>query len=83
MYFSSFRNCLIKSVSELVKQAIRNTHNLPVYLYDNENKELLQIFTNHKELIKEYNVSPKTLIKYLDSGKVWRRQYFITSNPMF
>lgn len=54
-----------------------------INLIKKETKELLKLFTNRKELIKEYNVSPKTLIKYVDSNKVWRGKYIITSNPMF
>lgn len=69
-----------KLVTDLVKQTIRNTHNQPVYLYDYETKKLLNVFSNQKEFIKEYNVLSKTVIKYLKSKEVWRDKYIISSN---
>lgn len=72
-----------KPVTEIVKQAIKEALSRPTYLYDSESKELVQFFTSRTEFIKEYKVSPKTVIKYLDSGLVWRDKYLITSKPMF
>jgi group I intron endonuclease len=59
-----------KLITDLVKQTIRNTHNQSVYLYNYETKELFKVFFNQKEFIKEYNVSSKTVIKYLKSKEI-------------
>nr|UVN15654.3 hypothetical protein [Gongronella sp. w5] len=59
-----------KSVTELVKQAIREASCKPVYLYDFKTKELISMFSSQKEFMKEYKVSPKTVIKYLESGEI-------------
>lgn len=34
---------------------------------------------SHKDLVKELRISSKTLIKYKDSGKVFRDKYIISS----
>jgi group I intron endonuclease len=69
-----------KLVTELVKQAIKDTKNQRVYLYDSNTKELIKVYSSQVEFIKELHVSPKTVIKYLKSGEVWRDKYFISSS---
>lgn len=71
-----------KSITEFVKQVIKDTQSKPVYLYDSDTKELISVFSSQKELIEEFNVSPKTVIKYLKSGKIWRDKYIISSNVL-
>jgi group I intron endonuclease len=69
-----------KLVTELVKQAIKETQNQRVYLYDSNTKELMKVYSSQVEFIKELHVSPKTVIKYLKSGEVWRERYIISSS---
>jgi group I intron endonuclease len=69
-----------KLVTELVKQAIKDTQSQRVYLYNSETKELIKVYSSQTELIKELHVSPKTVIKYLKSGEVWRDKYIVSSD---
>jgi group I intron endonuclease len=69
-----------KLVTELVKQAIKDTQNQRVYLYDSNTIELMKVYSSQIEFIKELHVSPKTVIKYLKSGEVWRERYIISSS---
>jgi group I intron endonuclease len=71
-----------KPITEFVKQAIKNRLCQPVYLYDNETKELINMFSSRKEFIEEYNVSSKTVVKFIKSGKIWRDKYIITNNVL-
>ena len=58
-----------KPVTDKVKQAIRNTHNIPVFLYNSKTRKLIQKYNSQKELIADLKVSSKTILKYKDSGK--------------
>jgi group I intron endonuclease len=50
-----------------------------VYLYDAHTFKLISKFSRNGDLVKELNISSKTLIKYKDSGMVFRDKYLITS----
>jgi group I intron endonuclease len=50
-----------------------------VYLYDAHTSKLITKFSRHGDLIKELNVSSKTLIKYKYSGMIFRNKNIITS----
>jgi group I intron endonuclease len=69
-----------KLVTEFVKQAIKDTFNLPVYLYDSDTKNLLNVYSSRKDFIKEHKVSSKTVVKYIKSGEIWRNKFIISSH---
>lgn len=71
-----------KPVTDKVKQAIRNTHNIPVFLYNSKTRKLIQKYNSQKELIADLKVSSKTILKYKDSGKVFRSEFIISSVPL-
>jgi hypothetical protein len=50
-----------------------------VYLYDAHTSKLITKFSRHGDLVKELNVSSKTLIKYKYSGMIFRNKNIITS----
>jgi hypothetical protein len=53
-----------------------------LYLYDANTLELIKNFTMQRDLLNELNVSPKTIVKYQDTGVVFRGKYIITTKPM-
>lgn len=71
-----------KPVSEEVKDAIRTTQNKPVYLYDFYSKELLRVFPNQTQVYLEFKASPKTIIKYLRSGQIYKNKYLLSPIPL-
>jgi group I intron endonuclease len=71
-----------KPISEFVRVAIQREHNQTVYLYNYETKELIKDFPSQKIFMEEFCVSPKTVIKYIKSGAVWRKKYIISSVPL-
>ena len=50
-----------------------------VYLYDAHTSKSISNFSRSGDLVKELNISSKTLIKYKDSGVIFRDKYLITS----
>lgn len=68
-----------KPVSEANKKLISDLFRKEVYLYDANTFTLISKFNNHKDLTNELKMSPKTLIKYKDSGKVYKESYIISS----
>jgi len=51
----------------------------PVYVYDT-NKELIREFNSQDQCARWLNVSNRTVIRYLSSGKVLNNQYVLTSS---
>lgn len=68
-----------KPVTEANKKLISELFRKSVFLYDANTFELIGEFSKQADLIKELNISSKTLIKYRDSGMVFRDRYIISS----
>jgi hypothetical protein len=62
------------------KKLISEFSGKPIYLYDAKTFGLISKFTKHRDLIKELKISNNTLIKYKDSGNVFRNKYLISSS---
>jgi hypothetical protein len=61
------------------KSIIVETHSEPIYLYDSNTLSLIKKFDKHKELVQYLNMSTKTVVKYKDSGEVFRSKYIIST----
>ena len=68
-----------ESLTQENKKLISELFSKPVFLYDANTFKLIAKFTSHKNLIKEFKISTKTVIKYKDSGKIFRNKYIISS----
>jgi len=68
-----------KPVTEENKKLISDLFRKDVYLYNANTFTLIAKYNKHKDLISALNISPKTLIKYKDSGEVFRDKYIISS----
>lgn len=68
-----------KPVTDENKKLISELFSKKVYLYDANTLVLINKYDKHQDLTKDLKVSSKTLIKYKDSGKVFREKYVITS----
>lgn len=68
-----------KPVTDVNKKLISELFRKSVYLYDANTLTLIQKFNRHADLSREFNISPKTIIKYKDSGEVFRDKYIISS----
>jgi hypothetical protein len=71
-----------KSITEKHKLLISQAISKSIYLYDANSFSLIAKYSNQKDLIKELGIAPKTILKYRDSGKVFREKYIITSKPI-
>jgi hypothetical protein len=65
-----------KPVTEENKKLISALFSKPVYLYDANSLKLINKYENHKQLIESLNISPKTIVKYKDSGKTYNNYIF-------
>ena len=68
-----------KPVTESNKKLISDLFRKYVYLYDANTLTLIAKYDKHKDLTDALEMSPKTLIKYKDSGEVFRGKYLISS----
>jgi hypothetical protein len=68
-----------KSHSDEYKAIIRKVHSIPLYVYDAKTKLLLSKYDTQKEFIKVFKVSPKTVIKYVNTGNIFRDQYILSN----
>lgn len=68
-----------KPVSDANKKLISDLFRKEVYLYDANTFTLISKFNSHKDLVQELKISPKTVIKYKDSGMVYKDKYIISS----
>lgn len=66
-----------KAVTESNKKLISEFFSKSVYLYDANTLTLIARYSKHQDLVKYLGLSPKTLIKYNDSGKEFRNKYII------
>lgn len=71
-----------KPVTEKNKELISQLFSKPLYLYDANTLILIAKYPKQLDLIKELKISTKTVVKYKDSGKVFRDKYIITSKPI-
>lgn len=77
---SGFSNHMYgKPVTKANKKLISDMFRKDVYLYDANTLELISKFDKHKDLIQELNISSKTIVKYKDSGLVYKDRYIISS----
>lgn len=68
-----------KPVSDANKKLISDLFRKEVYLYDANTFTLISKFNSHKDLVQELKISSKTVIKYKDSGMVYKDKYIISS----
>ena len=68
-----------KPVTEENKKRISDLFRKNVYLYDANTFTLIAKYDRHKDLVDALSMSSKTLVKYLDSGEVFRDKYIISS----
>nr|YP_009254051.1 hypothetical protein [Hypomyces aurantius]ANC62737.1 hypothetical protein [Hypomyces aurantius] len=68
-----------KPVTEDNKKLISELFSKKVYLYDANTLKLINKYDKQMDMTKDLNISSKTIIKYKDSGKVFREKYVITS----
>lgn len=71
-----------KPVTESNKKLISDLFRKPIYLYDANTLTLIAKYDKHKDLVDTLKISPKTLIKYKDSGEVLREKYIISSTEL-
>jgi group I intron endonuclease len=71
-----------KPVTEENKNLISELFSKSIYVYDANTLTLIAKFNKHKDLITEFKVSTKTIVKYKDSGEVFRDKYIISSYPI-
>ena len=69
-----------KPVTEENKKLISKLFSKSIYLYDANTLKLIKKYDKHKDIIQDLTVSSKTIVKYKDSGKVFRSKYIITSS---
>ena len=68
-----------KPVTDANKKLISDLFRKDVYLYDALTLTLISKYNSHKDLIKELKISSKTIVKFKDSGMVYKDQYIISS----
>jgi len=66
-------------VTDKNKILISELFSKTVYLYDAHTFKLISKFSRHGDLVKELNISSKTLIKYKDFGMIYRNKCIMTS----
>jgi len=71
-----------KTVTQTNKKLTSDLFRKPIYLYNASTFTLIAKYDKHKDLIDAINISPKTLINYKDSGKVFRDIYIISSTEL-
>lgn len=71
-----------KPVTESNKKLISEFFSKSVYLYDANTFELICKYAKQKDPMEGLNISPKTRIKYKDTGVVFRDKYIISSRVL-
>ena len=64
------------------KKLFSELYSKPVYLYDAKTLEKISEFNKHTDLVKELSMPSKTVVKYIDSGMVFRDKYLISSKVL-
>ena len=62
-----------------IKKLISDLFRKDVYLYDAKTLTLISKYNSHKDLIKELQISSKTIVKFKDSGMVYKEDQYIIS----
>lgn len=70
------------SYTEERKHQISKQFSKELFLYDASTLNLIKKYSRQGEMIEELQVSFKTIIKYRDSGKVFRGKYLVSSKLM-
>lgn len=68
-----------KPVTDANKKLISDLFRKDVYLYNAKALTLISRYNRHQDLVKELKISSKTLVKFKDSGLVFKDQYIISS----
>lgn len=68
-----------KPVTDANKKLISYLFRKDVYLYDAMTLTLISKYNSHKDLIKELQISSKTIVKFKDSGMVYKEDQYIIS----
>lgn len=68
-----------KPVTESNKKLISELFSKSIFLYDANTFNLIAKYDKHKDLMLDLNISSKTVVKYKDSGEVFRDKYIISS----
>jgi group I intron endonuclease len=71
-----------KPIAENHKLAISQAISKPIYLYDVHTLSLIVKYTKQRDLVKDFKIAPKTIIKYRDSGMIYKEKYIIRSKPI-
>jgi hypothetical protein len=71
-----------KPIAKNHKLAISQAISKPIYLYDVYTLSLIVKYTKQRDLVKEFKIAPKTIIKYRDSGMIYKEKYIIRSKPI-
>lgn len=72
------------SITDKNKKLISEMFSKKIYMYeyDNIDKGPIRVFDKQTDLLKEMAMSSKTLIKYKDSGLLFRSKYLFYSSPL-
>jgi group I intron endonuclease len=68
-----------KPVTDSTRKMISELFSKPVFLYDANTFKLISKYDKHKDILDDLKISPKTLVKYKDSGLVFRDKYILSS----
>lgn len=68
-----------KPVTDSTRKIISELFSKPVFLYDANTLKLLSKYDKHRDILDDLKISPKTLVKYKDSGLVFRDKYILSS----
>lgn len=68
-----------KPITEKMKKIIQEFFSRPVYVYDANSKILINKYNSRKDFIESFKISTKTVVKYLNSGKVLRKRYILSN----
>lgn len=67
-----------KPVTKENKKLISKMFSKNIYLYDANTLKLINKYDKHKDLLEDLKVS--SIVKYKDSGKIFRDKYILTSS---
>jgi len=68
-----------KPVTDEMKRIIKEIFSKLIYVYDANNKVLINKYNSRKELIKALKISSKPIVKYLNTGNVLRERHILSN----
>jgi group I intron endonuclease len=68
-----------KPVTDEMKRIIKEFFSRPVYVYDANSKILINKYKSRKDFIEDFKISSKTVVKYLNTGKILRERYILSN----